>query len=86
MAGGRRQDKETPLQFTEFINWVGRKCLYGTSNSFFKILAPSSCHMLTATKKGSRHNANEQLQLPNGCLKGKCSIILKQICYWYYAF
>lgn len=37
---GRSWDKEPLLQFTEFINYIGRKCLCGASESFFKILVP----------------------------------------------
>jgi len=30
---GRSPDKEPPLQLTDFIYWVGRKCLCGASDS-----------------------------------------------------
>lgn len=73
---GRRQDKDLLLRLTEFINWTGRKCFCGASNSHFKILVPSTQTHASNYQVGEQTfwefcKCQEHWQFSERCFKGK---------------
>lgn len=89
---GPNWDKEPPLQFTEFINNIGRKGFCGASESFFKILAPYALPHASKPPSGGADILERISQILmniycflKDALRAKSSIILKGIRHRYYA-
>lgn len=81
---GQNWDKEPPLPFAEFINYIGRKGYCGASESFFKILMPYALPHASKPPSGGADILERISQMLmniycflKDALRAKSSIILK---------